>query len=206
MRPDSLGTAGSTETKNMPTTSTDTPVVVTITPAQKTAILAKIADLPALITFGVGLSDDQRQKMLKLGTKTVGWDEKAASYMASHPELIPAYVDMAALARTARCAWIWATSSMRISTVVQTLTDTQMVIGNQILKPELAFYNSAQEAAKHGVPGAKPSRMIWAAVCRPGNHPSRTSQPHRRRRRKAKNRQQPLIEMLGTNPTTKIAS
>ena len=143
------------ETKTMPTTSTDTPVVVTITPAQKTAILAKISDLAGLITFGVGLSDEQRQKILKLGTKTVGWDEKAASYMAGHPELIPAYVDMAALTQSRQVRVDLGDLIHAALAVVQKLTDTQMVLGNQILKPELAFYNSAQEAAKHGVPGAQ---------------------------------------------------
>ena len=39
--------------------------------------------------------------------------------------------------------------------VGQGITDTDMQIGSQILKPEYAFYNSAQEAAKHGVPGAQ---------------------------------------------------
>jgi hypothetical protein len=141
--------------KTMATNSTDAPVVITITPAQKTAILAQIADLAALITFGVGLSDDQRRKLLKLGTKTVGWDEKAASYMASHPELIPAYVDSAALSQNRQVRVDLGDIIHAISAVVQNLTDTQMIIGNQILKPELAFYNSAAEAAKHGVPNAQ---------------------------------------------------
>jgi hypothetical protein len=135
--------------------STDTPIVVTITPAQKTAILAQITSLAALITFGVGLSDTQRQKMLKLGVKTVGWDEKAASYMASRPELVPGYVDTAALAQNRQVRVDLGDIIHAVMAVVQKMTDTQMVIGNQILKPELAFYNSVLEAAKHGVVGAQ---------------------------------------------------
>jgi len=77
----------------MPTiTSTDTPIVVTITDAQKAAILAKIGELKALLTFVVGLSNDQRKKLLKLADKRVGWDEKAHSYMVNRPDLVPNYV------------------------------------------------------------------------------------------------------------------
>jgi hypothetical protein len=141
---------------NMPTTSsTDTPVVVTITPAQKAALLAKIAELAALITFGVGLSDDERKKMLKLGDKKAGWDQKAASYMASRPDLIPGYVDMAALAQNRGVRADLGDIIRALTTPMQALMDTSMVIGHQILKPELAYYSSAQEAAKHGVPGAQ---------------------------------------------------
>lgn len=43
-----------------------------ITPDQKAAILAQIADLKAALTFAIGLTDDQRRKMLKMGDKTVG--------------------------------------------------------------------------------------------------------------------------------------
>jgi len=142
------------ESKNM-ATSTDTPVVVNITPAQKAAIIAKIAELAALITFGIGLSDQERHDMLKLGTKTVGWDEKAAGHMATRPDLIPVYVDTAALAQNRQVRLDLGDILHALNNVVQTLSDTQMKIGNQILKPELAFYNSAQEAAKHGVPGAQ---------------------------------------------------
>ena len=141
---------------NMPTTtSTDTPVVVSITPTAKAAIIAKIGELAALITFGVGLSDDQRRAMLKMGEKTIGWDEKCAGYMASRPDLIPAYVDMAALAQNRQVRADLGDLLKPLSDVWDKINDTSMVIGSQIYKPELAYYNSAQEAAKHGVPGAQ---------------------------------------------------
>jgi len=142
--------------KNMSTnSSTDTPIVVNITPAQKTAILAKAGELAALLTFTIGLSDDERKSIYKMGDKSVGFDEKVASYMTSRPELVPAYVDTAALAqnRAARVdvgdiLWV-------VGDLWQRLSDTQLKLGSQVFKPELAFYHSAQEAAKHGVNGAQ---------------------------------------------------
>ncbi len=139
----------------MPTTSTDTPFIVTLTPAQKAAILAKVAELAALITFRIGLSDEERKKLLKIGEKTAGWDQKTASYMAARPELIPAYVDTAILAQS-RTARLDVDDILHaVGDVWQNLSDASMKLGNQIYKPELAFYNAAQEAAKHGVPGAQ---------------------------------------------------
>jgi hypothetical protein len=140
----------------MPTTySSDAQVVVTITPAQKAAILAQITAVKALLTFVVGLSNDKRQKLLKLAEGRVGWDEKASSYMANRPDLVPGYVDMAALAQNRGVRSDLGDIIRAWTDVGEGLNDTDMVIGHQILKPEYAFYNSAQEAAKHGVPGAQ---------------------------------------------------
>jgi hypothetical protein len=137
------------------TSSTDTPIVVNITPAQKTAILAKVGDLAALLTFTIGLSDDERKSIFKMGDKSVGFDEKVASYMASRPELVPGYVDTAALALN-RSARVDVGDILRVvGDLWQRLSDTQLKLGSQVFKPELAFYHSAQEAAKHGVNGAQ---------------------------------------------------
>jgi hypothetical protein len=140
----------------MPTmTSTDTPIVITITDAQKAAILAKIAELKALLTFVVGMSNDQRKKLLKLADKRVGWDEKAHSYMVSRTDLVPGYVDMAALAQNRAVRVTLGDILRAFNDCGDGLNDTDMIIGHQILKPEYAFYNSCQEAAKHGVAGAQ---------------------------------------------------
>ncbi len=149
---------GLVQTKDpiMPTTtSSDATVVVNITPAQKSAILAQIASLKALITFSVGLSNDQRKKLLKLAEGRVGWDEKASSYMANRPDLVPGYVDMATLNQNRTVRVDLGDIIRAYNDIGEGLNDTDMVIGHQILKPELAFYNSCQEAAKHGVPGAQ---------------------------------------------------
>ena len=140
----------------MPTIpSTDTPIVITITDAQKAAIIAKIAELKALLVFVIGLSNDQRKKLFKLADKRVGWDEKAHSYMVNRTDLVPNYVDMAALEQNRAVRLILGDILRAFNDCGDGLNDTDMVIGHQILKPEYAFYNSCQEAAKHGVAGAQ---------------------------------------------------
>ena len=135
--------------------STDTPIVVNITPAQKTAILAKIAELAALFTWTIGLSDDERRTLPKLGDKTAGWDEKIAGYMASRPELVPSYVDTTTLTQNRQVWRDLGDLKRALADITQRLDDTDMKVGSQVYKPDLAIYNSVGEAAKHGVPGAQ---------------------------------------------------
>jgi hypothetical protein len=139
----------------MTPTATDSPVSVVITPDQKAAILAKIADLKAAMSFLVGLTDDQRRKMLKMGDKTVGFEQKCASYMASRPDLVPGFVDMVKLGQD-RAAWADIGDIMRaLLDVYQRVDDTEMVLAHQLYLPDLSFYQSVQLAANRNVPGAQ---------------------------------------------------
>jgi hypothetical protein len=139
----------------MATTSTDTPIVVVITPAQKAAIIAKVAELSALLPWTVGLSDEERKTLFKMGEKSLGFDEKVATYMTNRPDLVPGYVDMTALAQNRQARVDVGDITRVVGDVWQRLSDTGLVLGNQAFKPELAFYHNAQEAAKHGVNGAQ---------------------------------------------------
>ena len=135
--------------------ATDTNISVVITPDQKAAILAKIADLKAAMSFLVGLTDDQRKTMLKLGDKTVGFEQKCASYMASRPDLIPGFVDMNKLGQD-RAAWADVADILHaLLDVTQQADDTDMVLAHQIYLPDLSFYQNVQMAAKRNVPGAQ---------------------------------------------------
>ena len=135
--------------------STDTPVVVNLTAQQKADILAKAAELAALLSWTIGLSDAERKGMFKLGDKSVGFDQKVISYMTSRPDLVPGYVDMAALAQNRAAREDVGDITRVVGDIWQRLSDTGLKLGNQVFKPELAFYHSAQEAAKHGVNGAQ---------------------------------------------------
>jgi hypothetical protein len=122
---------------------------------QKADILAKIADLKSVMNFVIGLTDDQRRKMLKMGDKTVGFEQKCASYMASRPDLIPSFVDMNKLGQD-RAAWADVADIMHaLMDVYQPVDDTEMVLAHQIYLPDLSFYQNSQMAAKRNVPGAQ---------------------------------------------------
>ena len=149
------GVVNNQNTNMATTSSTDTPIVVNLTVAQKAAILAKVAELAALLTWTIGLSAAERRALSKLGDKSVAFDQKNAAYMSSRPDLVPGYVDMTALGLN-RQARVDVGDIMRVvGDLYQRLADTDMKLGSQVIKPERAFYNSVQEAAKHGVNGAQ---------------------------------------------------
>jgi hypothetical protein len=75
----------------------DNRISASLTDANKTAILQKIADLRASLPVLVNLTPAERQQLPKLGGKTLGFDEKCASYMAQNPRLVPGFVDLAEL-------------------------------------------------------------------------------------------------------------
>ncbi|MDE3066004.1 MAG: hypothetical protein KGJ60_00490 [Verrucomicrobiota bacterium] len=137
----------------MPAANTsDNPVTITLNTDDKAAILADIAALSGKLNFLVGLTNEQRRKMLKLGDKSIGFDEKCASYMAARPELIPGFVDTTTLA-AARADL--ADIQRALGELAQRADDTDMVLAHEVFLPELSFYHSVQQAAKHGVPGAQ---------------------------------------------------
>jgi len=128
----------------------------TITAQQMTDILAAIATLKQKLSFVIGLTNQQRHDMLKLGDKTVGFEEKCATYMANRPDLIPPYIDMAELAKDRAARGQVATIMRALGEVTQSLDDTDMQLSHEILMPDLSFYNNVQLSAHNKVPGAQP--------------------------------------------------
>ena len=74
--------------------------------------------------------------------------------MASHPDMVPNYVDMPEKDIDS-AAWTDALSMIQpAKEVVETLTDMMTLIGADLLTAYLAFYGSVKGAAKHNVPGS----------------------------------------------------
>ncbi len=51
------------------------------------------------LSFLTSLSAEDRSELSKMGEKSIGFDEKCATYMASHPEFLPGFVNVGELAR-----------------------------------------------------------------------------------------------------------
>jgi hypothetical protein len=130
-------------------------ISLVITPQQKADILAAIAALKAQLTFTLGLTSDERATILKLGDKSVAFDQKCASYMTARPDLIPAFVDVAELNKD-RAALNDVNDIQRaLGEVNQALADTATQLGHEIILPDIAFYNNVAFSAKNHVPGAQ---------------------------------------------------
>ena len=127
-------------------------VSVTITDQTVTDILGHLDAIEALLPFL--LTRDAGDNSVLLGEKSVGFDEKCASYMTSNPEFIPGYVALPEVLkdRAARSQFLKFLPSLKL--IAAKAQDTYDVLGNDLMLADLAYYNNTGDAAKHGSPGA----------------------------------------------------
>ncbi len=150
MAPKNLSTLPNPST-NMPNNQ----ISATLSPADKDAVLAALQTIKTKLPFLVGLPEDARGELARLGTRTVGFDQDCAAAMASKPELIPSFVNQAELGKD-RALWSPLGEILgQIEQLFGSVRDTFDVLGAEIYDADRAFYNNVREAAKRGVPGAQ---------------------------------------------------
>jgi hypothetical protein len=126
-----------------------------MTAADLADVRAAIQTIKTKMPFLVGLAEDARKEMARLGTKTVGFDQDCAAGMTSQPALIPSYVDQPELAKD-RALWQPVGEVLgELEQLTGSVRDTFDVIGSEIYDADRAFYNNVREAAKRGAPGAQ---------------------------------------------------
>lgn len=129
---------------------------ITISDADKAAILAAIQTIRTKLPFLLTLSDSERGELLKLGDKSKGYDAKCAAYMASHPQFIPHGVDAAETAKD-RAALI---PMMEIYSAYfplgRDIESTMMIFGHEIMVANNGYYQSVKLSAKMHMPEAEP--------------------------------------------------
>lgn len=132
----------------------DNRISLELTPAQKTAITTAVADLKtALDGILTNLNVDERQSLPKIGDKTLAFDEKCQAYMASRPELVPSFLDMAEMVKDRQLVADLRPCLLELQQLVEGLDDTITLANSDNLMGDLAFYQNVRAAAKRGVPG-----------------------------------------------------
>jgi hypothetical protein len=132
----------------------DNRISATMLAADITAIQTAIATIHTKLPFLLSISNAERQEMAKLGEKSMGFDEKCGAYMASNPEFLPGFVQLAEVdkdrALRAQIMEFWP----QIQTLCESLDDTLMIVNSELWMADLAFYQTVREAAKRGRAGA----------------------------------------------------
>ena len=125
-----------------------------ITAAQKTAIVDAVTALKAALQgIIINLTKEERQSLPKVGDKTLAFDEKCKAYMASRPELVPGFIDMAELAKDRKLVADLLPCLQEIAPICEGLEDTVSLAYTDIYIADLAFHANVKQAAKRGVPG-----------------------------------------------------
>ena len=92
--------------------------------------------------------------MAKMGDKSLGFDEKCAAFMASNPEYLPGFIQIAEVNkdRTLRDQWLQFFPNLK--TLAEAAGDTFMILGSEIWMADLAYYQNVRQGAKRGRAGA----------------------------------------------------
>ena len=143
----------STTSPNRPMAS-DNRISLTITAAQKTAIVTAVTSLKtALDGIITNLNVDERRSLPKIGDKSVAFDEKCAAYMASRPELVPSFLDTAEMTKDRQLVADLLPCFRELAPLCEGLEDTITLAQSDNMVGDLAFYQNVQAAAKRDVPG-----------------------------------------------------
>lgn len=114
-----------------------------------------VQSLRARLPFLLSLTVQERKELAKLGEKSIGFDEKCSTYMANNPEFLPGFVDLAEVEQDRALRSQVLRFFAELDRLHEQVDDTLMVLGNEILMADLAYYQSVREAARRGLPGAE---------------------------------------------------
>lgn len=114
--------------------------------------LGKIQEI--LKPYLIALSPDERQKMLKMGDKTVSFVEKTLDYVKSNPEFVPSYMNILEFEKDATAVKNLVSMQNPMVQLEQGINDTEMLAGSEAYTAALIYYNSVKQAAKNNVPNA----------------------------------------------------
>lgn len=125
-----------------------------ITPTQYDALVTKLNEVKALLTFLINLTPEERQALPKMGESKQPFVTKALQYAQSFPQIAPPFINLAELGKDRGLALTLTQFLQLVRPWVQAIEDTEMAVGSEAYVAALAIYNSAGQAAKANVPGA----------------------------------------------------
>jgi hypothetical protein len=132
----------------------DNRISATLAPADKASILTKITEIKTLLPFLLNLTKDERIATPKLGPASLAFDEQCTTYMASAPNLVPPFVDVAEVNKDRALRVALADILREVNKLAEALDDSLMVVGGEIWLADLSFYQTVRQAARRNVVGA----------------------------------------------------
>lgn len=111
---------------------------------------------PVLVT----LTGKEVQRLPKASDASLPFIQQALDLAEQQPQFAPGYVDIAGL-RLDLTAWQQLQRvARRLQPLATNLAATNIKLGSEAYVVALAFYNSVQQAAKQGVPGAQDALSV----------------------------------------------
>jgi hypothetical protein len=102
----------------------------------------------------VNLTPKQRQAYGRVAYEMEVWVNKANDHMQQDPQLVPSYIDMAEHTADITAHRVLNPRIARLSGILQSLEDTNRLLGSDLYNNSMAYYRSLREAAKVNAVGA----------------------------------------------------
>ena len=117
-----------------------------------------------------GLTSEEREKMLKMGDKTVATVQKTKSYVDTNPEFVPAYMDKAEFLKDEAIVTQLNPISNLATQIVSDVDETLLLSGSEALQSALLYYGQVKEAHSKGMPTAKSIYLDLSERFKTGNY------------------------------------
>jgi hypothetical protein len=102
----------------------------------------------------VNLTPHQRQQYGRVAYEMEVWVDKVDGYMRQNPQLVPTYIDMAEHTADLKAHRALNPRIDRLTAILQSLKDTNLLLGADILHNSQAYHRNLREAAKVNAVGA----------------------------------------------------
>lgn len=117
----------------------------------KTAIATLAAKLMPHLK---ALSVQERSELPKMGDKTVAFVQKALEYGQQNKDLVPSFLDLAALATDVKAVQSLRELAQGLNPITDALNDSMTLSDSEAYQGALVFYSNVKNAAKVKAPNA----------------------------------------------------
>jgi hypothetical protein len=102
----------------------------------------------------VNLTPKQRQVYGRVAYEMEVWVDKTYNHMMQDPQLVPSYIDMKEYTKDITAHRALNPRIERLNVLLQSLEDTNRLLGSDLYNNSMAYYRSLREAAKVNAVGA----------------------------------------------------
>ncbi|MEW6026099.1 MAG: hypothetical protein AB1599_02225 [Planctomycetota bacterium] len=133
----------------------DNLISVSLTPQELAAIDGALTTIETTLQGKViNLTPDERIRYASISTEMRPWIRKCRDYMNQLPSIVPGYINLTELDADMKARRDIETRLNRAKAAVESMDDTYLLLGSDVLTNCLAFYRSVKAAAQANVPGS----------------------------------------------------
>jgi hypothetical protein len=126
-----------------------------LTAESQAKALELLAQLRALIPFGIKLTSDQKKVMAKVDDARLPFVEKALQFGKQEPRIVPPFTELNEYTRDLGLYRSLGPVENEVLSLAEMISDTRMAAGADAFQSALSIYNSSKGAAKSNIPGTQ---------------------------------------------------